>query len=267
MVDRILTWRAGLEGPGPAPTCAWPTSGRRSKRRPSGSGAWCRPDEIDFDCRIAAPGERSGTTPRPSSRPSSTCWSTPTSTPCRRGGSASPRFARGTGSGRRRGQRHGHPDGRDGADLRAILPGRRGRRACLRGRASAWPWSSTSSRAHGGEIRVASLVGKGSRFTISLPVARSMGRGRREPCGRSGANGPQETILVVEDDRALREGLAMNFRLRGYRVLDRPRRRRGDDRRLRRPARPDHPRPDAARPDRLRHPGRAAGAGGATSRC
>lgn len=28
-----------------------------------------------------------------------------------------------------------------------------------------------------------------------------------------------ETILVVEDDRALREGLAMNFRLRGYRVL------------------------------------------------
>lgn len=28
-----------------------------------------------------------------------------------------------------------------------------------------------------------------------------------------------ETILVVEDDRALRDGLAMNFRLRGYRVL------------------------------------------------
>ncbi len=31
---------------------------------------------------------------------------------------------------------------------------------------------------------------------------------------------PAETILVVEDDRALREGLAMNFRLRGYRVLE-----------------------------------------------
>jgi DNA-binding response OmpR family regulator len=27
------------------------------------------------------------------------------------------------------------------------------------------------------------------------------------------------TVLVVEDDRSLREGLAMNFRLRGYRVL------------------------------------------------
>jgi DNA-binding response OmpR family regulator len=31
--------------------------------------------------------------------------------------------------------------------------------------------------------------------------------------------GTGETILVVEDDRSLREGLAMNFRLRGYRVL------------------------------------------------
>ena len=31
--------------------------------------------------------------------------------------------------------------------------------------------------------------------------------------------GPKETILVVEDDRSLREGLAMNFRLRGYRVV------------------------------------------------
>ncbi len=34
------------------------------------------------------------------------------------------------------------------------------------------------------------------------------------------SNGPRETILVVEDDRALREGLTMNFRLRGYRVLE-----------------------------------------------
>ena len=31
--------------------------------------------------------------------------------------------------------------------------------------------------------------------------------------------GPGETILVIEDDRSLREGLAMNFRLRGYRVV------------------------------------------------
>ena len=28
-----------------------------------------------------------------------------------------------------------------------------------------------------------------------------------------------ETILVIEDDRSLREGLTLNFQLRGYRVL------------------------------------------------
>jgi DNA-binding response OmpR family regulator len=39
----------------------------------------------------------------------------------------------------------------------------------------------------------------------------------REPA--AGAPGEAETILVVEDDRALREGLAVNFQLRGYRVL------------------------------------------------
>ena len=31
--------------------------------------------------------------------------------------------------------------------------------------------------------------------------------------------GGRETILIVEDDRSLREGLAMNFRVKGYRVL------------------------------------------------
>jgi DNA-binding response OmpR family regulator len=36
---------------------------------------------------------------------------------------------------------------------------------------------------------------------------------------RPAAPGRGETILVVEDDRSLREGLAMNFGLRGYRVL------------------------------------------------
>jgi DNA-binding response OmpR family regulator len=29
----------------------------------------------------------------------------------------------------------------------------------------------------------------------------------------------QETILIVEDDKSLREGLAMNFQLQGYQVV------------------------------------------------
>jgi len=37
--------------------------------------------------------------------------------------------------------------------------------------------------------------------------------------GKQSAGSGTETVLVVEDDRALRRGLAMNFELRGYRVL------------------------------------------------
>jgi len=42
---------------------------------------------------------------------------------------------------------------------------------------------------------------------------------RAEAPARGAPGDPVETILVVEDDRSLREGLAMNFKLRGYRVL------------------------------------------------
>ena len=38
-------------------------------------------------------------------------------------------------------------------------------------------------------------------------------------CAQAAPPGEAATILVVEDDRSLREGLAMNFQLRGYRVL------------------------------------------------
>jgi DNA-binding response OmpR family regulator len=39
------------------------------------------------------------------------------------------------------------------------------------------------------------------------------------PSGKRPAEAGRETVLVIEDDRALRRGLAMNFELRGYRVL------------------------------------------------
>jgi DNA-binding response OmpR family regulator len=42
-------------------------------------------------------------------------------------------------------------------------------------------------------------------------------RGEAGPAAQPGEQ--HETILVVEDDRSLREGLAMNFQLRGFRVL------------------------------------------------
>ncbi|MDD8026883.1 MAG: response regulator transcription factor [Acidobacteriota bacterium] len=37
--------------------------------------------------------------------------------------------------------------------------------------------------------------------------------------GKRTAESERETVLVIEDDRALRRGLAMNFELRGFRVL------------------------------------------------
>jgi DNA-binding response OmpR family regulator len=40
-----------------------------------------------------------------------------------------------------------------------------------------------------------------------------------KPSGKTAAESGNETVLVIEDDRALRRGLAMNFELRGYRVL------------------------------------------------
>ncbi len=42
---------------------------------------------------------------------------------------------------------------------------------------------------------------------------------RGEPGSAAAPKARGETILVVEDDRSLREGLVMNFELRGYRVL------------------------------------------------
>jgi DNA-binding response OmpR family regulator len=42
---------------------------------------------------------------------------------------------------------------------------------------------------------------------------------REEPGPPAAPAAGAETILVIEDDRSLREGLVMNFQLRGYRVL------------------------------------------------
>ena len=40
-----------------------------------------------------------------------------------------------------------------------------------------------------------------------------------KPSGKKLPESGNETVLIIEDDRALRRGLAMNFELRGYRVL------------------------------------------------
>jgi signal transduction histidine kinase/CheY-like chemotaxis protein len=72
---------------------------------------------------------------------------------------------------------------------------------------------------HGGRIDVASELGKGSTFTVFLPRAR-----RATPSATMALVKPQltpghETLLVVEDEPAVRRAVQRNLERLGYRVL------------------------------------------------
>ena len=62
--------------------------------------------------------------------------------------------------------------------------------------------------AHGGQVEVQTEVGKGSTFTVSLPVL--------EFAAQPGEF--MHSVLIVEDDPALLRGLKDNFAAHGYRV-------------------------------------------------
>ena len=73
----------------------------------------------------------------------------------------------------------------------------------------------------GHRVEVRSRLGKGSVFSIEIPIGRA-GTDAAEPreAGRSGtAANPHGTILIVEDDAAVRHSLAMLFGDDGYRIL------------------------------------------------
>jgi signal transduction histidine kinase/ActR/RegA family two-component response regulator len=73
---------------------------------------------------------------------------------------------------------------------------------------------------HGGHIEVASELGKGATFTVLLPHT----RGQALPAGASASVRPPaatgcETILVVEDEPAVRRAVQRNLERLGYRVV------------------------------------------------
>jgi two-component system cell cycle sensor histidine kinase/response regulator CckA len=73
----------------------------------------------------------------------------------------------------------------------------------------------------GGELHVATAPGKGTSFTIYFPqVSTSTTASPREPSIRSATG--SETILVVEDQSALRELVRRVLEQKGYRVLEAP---------------------------------------------
>jgi signal transduction histidine kinase len=72
----------------------------------------------------------------------------------------------------------------------------------------------------GGAITVRSEPGRGTDFTIYLPVVDRPPQGGRPPAAVPGERGRGETILLVEDESFVRKSIGSTLRRAGYRVLE-----------------------------------------------
>jgi CheY-like chemotaxis protein len=100
---------------------------------------------------------------------------------------------------------HRHPEERAEEDLREVLPGEDSLVHETKGSGLGLPLVQHIMEAHGGEVQVESTPGKGSTFTLVLPVTQPKRK--------------REKILIVEDEPDMVLGLKDNFEFEGYEVL------------------------------------------------
>jgi signal transduction histidine kinase len=72
----------------------------------------------------------------------------------------------------------------------------------------------------GGQISLDTGPGRGTTFRIYLPVTTAQREGKKPTLGRAHEGGGTETLLLVEDNDAVRELSALALRRRGYTVFE-----------------------------------------------